>query len=107
MEELVVTGIKGAAWDFSAKKELNDYEAKLVTRKGGMDFEFKVPISELGMKKINTRKIHPFEMALDFGDAESRKEQLVWNSPEGAPFHESSSSWGEIVFQETKTIAAK
>jgi len=107
MEELVVTGIKGAAWDFSAKKELNDYEAKLVTRKGGMDFEFKVPISELGMKKINTRKIHPFEMALDFGDAESRKEQLVWNSPEGVPFHESSSSWGEIVFQETKTIAAK
>jgi hypothetical protein len=103
---VAMTG-KAKAWMFSDEKELKDYTLATQKVEGGYNFELVLPLSSLRMSKVNLRKIHAFEMALDFGDGQSRQSQENWNSPNGAQFHMAPATWGELVFVKRSSLATK
>lgn len=92
-------GIKASAepvvWDWRNEKTLASAEVDVDLTKKGYILKAKIPLSDIGIGELENRAIYGLELAIDQGDLSSRKQQIRWNNPDVAGFHENPSLWGE------------
>lgn len=86
------------SWLFTDERSVEIRSMTVKPNEAGYQFELAILLSSLGMNKVITSMIYPFEFAIDDGNGDGRKEQNTWNTPQGASFHQSPASWGELVF---------
>ncbi len=91
-----------SAWAYDKSQAFSGVQVKTQTQENGYSYEIAFSLKELGIEDVLLNKIHPFELAVNQGNASRRESQKTWNSPQGANFYQNLSSWGELVFVPSK-----
>jgi hypothetical protein len=84
-------------WDWKKHQRLTRGIAIAQKTSSGYIFEAMINLNELGADAFKLNELYGLEMAVDLGDSNGRKEQIIWNNPSNSGFTNNPSLWGEML----------
>lgn len=85
------------AWDFKKHRALTESISFLKKTNSGYIFEAMINLNELDVDNFKLNELYGLEMAIDVGDSNGRKEQIIWSEPDNEEFSRIPSRWGEML----------
>lgn len=86
-------------WDWKEGIAMEAVKYSFAKAENGYILELMVPFTALYDQNLSTGLKLDFEVAIDLGDGDSRKEQVRWNSGATPGFHTSPAKWGVLILE--------
>lgn len=87
-------------WNWKSGNEVTNAKVKIQKTDNGYVAEIQLPIYVMTGQKLESGKIHGFELAIDqSGSGSTRASQIRWNSKRSDGFNSNPSLWGEVVLK--------